>query len=210
MASTPILVFPKWDVEFHVHVDASCITLGVVLTQEGTEGVDHLITFLSRQLSKAEKKYYTIECEGFTMVYVLQKYRHYLLGGHFNMYTDHSMLKYLVNKPVLGARICRWLLLCQEYDFEVIVKSGCLKSGIDHLSQIEIGEEPRNLEDGLPDAQLSTVHVADGHFEDIIHFLTIRSTLKEYSIQQKKELVVRTMEFSVIVGHLYKMGNDEY
>ena len=30
--SAPILVFPKWDVEFHVHVDASCITIGAVLT----------------------------------------------------------------------------------------------------------------------------------------------------------------------------------
>eukprot|EP00253_Pinus_taeda_P023346 PITA_23346 len=32
MASAPILVFPKWDIEFHMHVDASCIALGVVLT----------------------------------------------------------------------------------------------------------------------------------------------------------------------------------
>jgi len=41
MASAPILVFPKWDVEFHVHIDASCIALGVVLTHEGAEGIDH-------------------------------------------------------------------------------------------------------------------------------------------------------------------------
>eukprot|EP00253_Pinus_taeda_P005341 PITA_05341 len=33
MAATPILVFLKWDVKFHVHVDASCIALGVVLTK---------------------------------------------------------------------------------------------------------------------------------------------------------------------------------
>jgi len=32
MASAPILIFPKWDIEFHVHVDASCIALGEVLT----------------------------------------------------------------------------------------------------------------------------------------------------------------------------------
>jgi hypothetical protein len=36
------------------------------------------------------------------MVYALQKFRQYLLGGHFKMFTDHSTLKYLVNKPVLG------------------------------------------------------------------------------------------------------------
>ena len=31
LSSTLILDFPKWDVEFHVHVDASCIALGAVL-----------------------------------------------------------------------------------------------------------------------------------------------------------------------------------
>jgi hypothetical protein len=36
------------------------------------------------------------------MVYALQKIKHYLLGSHFNMFIDHSTLKYLVNNPMLG------------------------------------------------------------------------------------------------------------
>ena len=32
MVTTPILVFPDWNKPFHVHVDASCIALGIVLT----------------------------------------------------------------------------------------------------------------------------------------------------------------------------------
>lgn len=68
------------------------------------------------------------------------------------MFTDHSTLKYLVNKPVLGGKICRWLLLFQEYDFEIIVKLGRLNAGPDHFSRLESGEEPVNLEDCLPDA----------------------------------------------------------
>lgn len=107
---------------------------------------DHPIAFASQQLSKAEKNYYTTEREGLEMVYALQKYRHYLLGGHFKMYTDHSTLKYLVNKLVLGGRICRWLLLFQEYDFEVIIKTGRLIVGPDHFSRIKTGEESTNLE----------------------------------------------------------------
>ena len=35
MASAPILVFPDWNKEFHVHVDASSVALGVVLEQPG-------------------------------------------------------------------------------------------------------------------------------------------------------------------------------
>jgi hypothetical protein len=43
------------------------------------------------------------------------------------MFTDHSTLKYLVKKPVLGGRIYRWLLMFQEFDFEVIVKSWMIR-----------------------------------------------------------------------------------
>jgi len=46
------------------------------------------------------------------------------------------------------------------------------------------------LEEGLPDAQLFLVRIVDGHFKDVIHFITIGTASKEYSIQQKKELVV--------------------
>jgi len=67
------------------------------------------------------------------MVYALHKFRYYLLGSHFNMFTYHFALKYLVNKPGLGGKICIWLLLFQEYDFEVVFKRGRLNVGPDHL-----------------------------------------------------------------------------
>ena len=106
LAFTPILVFPKWDVEFHVHVDAPCIALGVVLTQEVGDGLYHPIMFASRRFSKVENNYSTTKRKGLAMVYVLQKYLHYLLGGHLEMYIDHSALKYSVNKPMLGVGLC--------------------------------------------------------------------------------------------------------
>jgi len=62
------------------------------------------------------------EGEALATVYSLQKFRHYLLGGSFKFFTNYSSLKYLVNKLVLEGRICRWLLLFQEFTFEVIVK----------------------------------------------------------------------------------------
>jgi len=67
------------------------------------------------------------------MVYILQKFRHYLLGKHFKMFTNHSTLRDLVKKLVLGGRICRWLLLFQEFDFEIIVKTGKMNGGLYHL-----------------------------------------------------------------------------
>jgi hypothetical protein len=86
-----------------VHVDASSITLGAILVQLGEEDLDHPISFARKKLSESKKNYNTIERKGLAMVYVLQKFKHYLLGKHFKMFTDHSSLKYLVNKLVLGA-----------------------------------------------------------------------------------------------------------
>jgi len=102
MVTVPILVFPDWKKIFHVHVDASLIALGIILTQPGEGGIDHPIAFASRNLSSIEKNYTTTEREGLAMVYALQKFRHYLLGSNLKMIMDHSTLKYLVNKPMLG------------------------------------------------------------------------------------------------------------
>jgi hypothetical protein len=95
------------------------------------------------------------------MIYVLLKFMHYLLDKHFKLFTDHSTIKYLVNKLVLGRRICRWLFLFQEFDFEVIIKPGKMNTGPDHLSRVTNGEEPTNLEYNFPNALLFSVHVSD-------------------------------------------------
>ena len=58
------------------------------------------------------------------------------------------------------------------------MKLGRLNVGPDHLSCIETREEPTNLEEGLPDGQLFAMRVADNHFADIIHFLTIGTILE--------------------------------
>jgi hypothetical protein len=152
MVTAPILVFPDWRKEFHMHVDASSISLGVVLAQSRVGDIDHPLAFASRKLSTAEINYTTTEREGLAMVYVLQKFCHYLLGGQFKMLIDNSMLKYLVNKLVLGGIICIWILLFQEYDFEIVVKPRRMNKGLDHLSRLEHGEEPTSLEDTLSDA----------------------------------------------------------
>lgn len=104
-----------------------------------------------------ENNYSTTEREGLAMVYVLQKFRHYLLGTQFKMYIYHSMLKYLVKKLVFGGTIYRWLLLFQEYDFEVIVKPIHLNARPDNLSRIKMGNERTNLEEGLLDKLLVVV-----------------------------------------------------
>jgi len=125
------------------------------------------------------------------------------------MFTDHFTLRYLVNKPVLGGRICRSLLLFQDFDFEVVVNPGRLNLGPNHLFRITNREEPSSLEDNFPNAQLFSVHIVDEYFADIIEFLSTRFSPKEFSTAQKKNLMVRAANYQLIVGHLYKLCADK-
>ena len=84
------------------------------------------------------------------------------------MFTDHSSLQYLVNNPVLGGKIWRWLLLFQDFDFEIVVKPGWLNAGPEHLSHVKNGEEPTNIDNRFPDVQLFHVDIADDHYAPII------------------------------------------
>jgi hypothetical protein len=85
--------------------------LGANLAWPSEGNLDHPIYFSSRNLSQSERKYTTIKREGLAMVYALQKFRNYMLGGQFKIFIDHYTSKYLVYKDVLEGRICRWLLL---------------------------------------------------------------------------------------------------
>jgi hypothetical protein len=161
MVTSPILVFLYWEKTFHVHVYASTIELATILVQPGVGVLDHPIVFARRKLLKSEKNYNTTEIEGLAMVYAVHNFNHYLLWKHFKMFTDHSALKYLLNKPVLGGRICRWLFLFQEFDFEVIIKLGKMNARPNQLSRVTNGEEPTNLEDNFLDAHFFSVQVAD-------------------------------------------------
>jgi hypothetical protein len=208
MVTTPILVFPDWEKSFHVHVDALSIALGAILAPPGIGELDHPIAFASRKLSESEKNYNTIEREGLVVVYALQNFKHYLLGKHFKMFRNHSALKYLVNNPMLSGRICIWLLLFQEFDFQVIVKLGKLNAGPDHLPRITNGEEPMNLEDNFPDEKIFSFQVVNEYFFDIIQYLSTGNAPREFNIAQKKNRGVRVADYQLIAGHLYNMGAE--
>ena len=84
-----------------------------------------------------------------------------------------------------------------------------MNKGHGHLSRLEHGEEPTILEDSIPDAKLLAISKFDDHFIEIVQFLSTGLEPREYTIIQKKQLVVHAADFSLIAGQLYKMGPDE-
>ena len=61
LVSTPKLVHPNWENDFHIFVDASNVAIGSLLSQKDER--DHPIYFYSRQLVQAWRNYTVTECE---------------------------------------------------------------------------------------------------------------------------------------------------
>ena len=71
LITTPIMIFPNWEKEFHVHVDASGIALGAILTQPGDGAMDQPIYFASWKLSHVVCNYTMTKRGGLSMIYAL-------------------------------------------------------------------------------------------------------------------------------------------
>ena len=56
-------MFLNWSTEFHVHIDASGLAIGAILTQPGDDGMDYPIFYNSKKLNKAERNYSKTERE---------------------------------------------------------------------------------------------------------------------------------------------------
>ena len=49
----------NWLIKFHVHIDASGLAIGAILTQPGDDGMDYPIVYSNRKLNKVERNYLT-------------------------------------------------------------------------------------------------------------------------------------------------------
>nr|GEZ87271.1 reverse transcriptase domain-containing protein [Tanacetum cinerariifolium] len=80
---------------------------------------------------------FAIEKEMLAVVYAFEKFQSYLIMNKCIVHTDHSALKYLFAKKDAKARLLRWVLLLQEFDFDVIDSKRAEKLAADHLSRLE-------------------------------------------------------------------------
>ncbi|GKC19398.1 reverse transcriptase domain-containing protein [Tanacetum coccineum] len=170
-----ILIAPDWDLPFELMCDASDFTIGAVLGQRHDKHF-RPIHYASKTMTKAESNYTTIEKE-------------------IIVHTDHSALKYLFNKKDSKARLLRWVLLLQEFDFKVIDTKGAENLAADHLSRLENPYEnvldPKEINDTFP---LETLNMVTFHgdsstpwFVDFANHHTGNFVIKGMSSQQKNK-----------------------
>jgi len=136
LTSTPILAYPDFNKSFLLDTDASNSGIGAVLSQVGDDGLEHVVAYASRLLTKPERRYCVTRRELLAVVTFTKHFRPYLLGKHFTLRTDHGSLQWLYNFKEPEGQMARWLQTLQEFDFQIVHRKGRLHNNADALSRV--------------------------------------------------------------------------
>ncbi|MBW0587633.1 hypothetical protein O181_127348 [Austropuccinia psidii MF-1] len=119
LKNAPVLILPDVELPFKLYIDAACSQgLGEAFHQrqigdgEPREGV---LCYISRQLKDSEARCGATQTESLCLVWALEKLNYYLEGAVFEVYTDCTALKSLLNMKTTNRYMLRWQIAIQDY-----------------------------------------------------------------------------------------------
>ncbi|GBG73151.1 hypothetical protein CBR_g12869 [Chara braunii] len=77
----------------------------------------------------------TYERELYALRQALDHWKHYLLGRHFKLYSDHETLRWLKTQAKMTPKLTRWAAELDQYDFELKPVKGKYNVVVDALSR---------------------------------------------------------------------------
>ena len=146
-----------------IAADASLNGIGAVLLQVQDDGNRRPISYASRSLSDAEKRYAVIEKEALAGVWACEKFSEYVVGMNFVVETDHKPLQTLFNTTELSKtppRIQRFRLRLMRFSVTVKCIPGKHQLTADALSRAPTespGEQDEQFVDELESFAAQTV-----------------------------------------------------
>lgn len=136
LVTNPVLRIYNPIAETELHTDASSVGFGGCLLQkQDDDGLFHPIMYFSKRATAAESKYHSFELETIALIYSLNRFRVYLHGLKFTIVTDCNALKQTLAKQELNAKISRWALELQCYDYTIVHREARRMQHVDALSR---------------------------------------------------------------------------
>ncbi|MBW0466708.1 hypothetical protein O181_006423 [Austropuccinia psidii MF-1] len=192
LTNAPVLILPNFELPFKIYIDAECSQgLGAAIHQrqildgEPREGV---ICYISRQMKDSEARYGVTQTECLCLVWALEKLHYYLKGAVFEVYTDCTALKSLLNMKTTNRHILRWQIAIQEYrgKLTIIYKEGKSHTNADGLSRWPLDNLKSNPAYDPEVAAKITVHSKEIDRKKTSDFLNGHQTVETLTQKEQK------------------------
>ncbi|GBG79332.1 hypothetical protein CBR_g29482 [Chara braunii] len=130
----PVLKVADPSLPFVVTTDASQYGIGAMLQQDDGNGY-RPVEFMSARMPSEKVATSTYERELYALRPALEHWKHYLLGRHFKVYSNHETLRWLKTQAKMTPKLTRWAAEIDQYDFELKPVKGKYNVVADALSR---------------------------------------------------------------------------
>jgi hypothetical protein len=131
MSEAPVLSLPNFEDKFILETDASGVGMGAVLIQNG-----HPICYFSKQFCPRMLQASTYVRELCAITTAVKKWRTYLLGSTFTIYTNQRSLRELMTHIIQTPEQQFYLAKLLGYSYEIVYKPGPHNRVADALSRV--------------------------------------------------------------------------
>ncbi|MBW0524592.1 hypothetical protein O181_064307 [Austropuccinia psidii MF-1] len=117
LTTSPLLLMPDFMLPFKLYIDASGDGLGAALHQVqiiNDKPVEGPICLISKQIKPTEARYGASQMEFLCLVWALGKLNYFLQGCVFEVVTDFTAVKSLLNMKTYNRHMLRWQIAIQE------------------------------------------------------------------------------------------------
>ncbi|MBW0471742.1 hypothetical protein O181_011457 [Austropuccinia psidii MF-1] len=168
LTNEPVLILPYFEVPFRFYIDLVCSQgLGASLHQRQIvygQPREGLICYIFRKLKNSEARYGETQTEFLCLVLALETLHYYLGGAVFEVYTDFTALKSLINMNTTNRHMLRCQIAIKEYRAKLTI---IYKKGKGHTNA-----------DGLSRCPLDNVKINPAYYPEVaskisIHFMEI-------------------------------------
>jgi hypothetical protein len=178
----------------YLHTDASDYGAGAYLFQIDSDGKERAIRFLSKSFSDIQKRWSTIEKECYAIFFALRDLEHLIRDRKFTLRTDHRNLLFLNSQA--SAKVTRWKLAIQEYDFDIEHIPGADNVVADHMSRLCAGNREEELVVGRNTVALCLA---------ITHEVPSSIAMQQVNVQQGRSGGISSRQVPTIPSKLFKI-----
>ncbi|MBW0544905.1 hypothetical protein O181_084620 [Austropuccinia psidii MF-1] len=148
LTTVPLLVMPDFKLPFNIYIDASGDGFGAALHQVhiiDDKPLEGPICFIYRKIKLTEARYGASQMVSLCLVWALEKINFFLKGCIFEVITDFTAVKSLLNMKSPNRHMLRWKIAIQEYrgNMTIVHKHVNIHKNADGLSRSPL---PNNID----------------------------------------------------------------
>jgi hypothetical protein len=209
LSNAPLISAPNYNRDYILYVSASAISVVGVLVELGDDNHEHVIYYISKNLSGPPLKYKHEEKLALAVVLAVQKLRHYILLRTTKVVSDSNPMQYLLSRRQVNNKFARWIIILQEYDLELSTpksKKALVLIKLVMTLPSDTTSPPVNTD--FPDEHLFYIASDDPWYGDLLVYLRTKKFGNHLSRYDRRCIHHQAPHYLLIGDILYRWGVD--